>query len=120
MKDKRKNDRFPLTEDLMFAHQLTNPYCYYGSKTINFSMSGLCLSSRYEVESGGTLCLRMIGKHLHFCTSVDALTCKAEVKWCRSVASSQEPEYHIGLHYLGPVPALFLPTLSRSKKLQHF
>jgi hypothetical protein len=116
MKDKRKNDRFPLTEDLMFAHHMTHPYCYYGSKAINHSRRGICLASRYEVKSGDTLCLRIIGKRLHSCTSVDGLTCMAEVKWCRSVASSLEPEYRIGLYYLGQVPALFSPnSCSRNK-----
>lgn len=116
MKDKRKDDRFQLTEDLMFAHQLTHPYCYYGGKTINYSTHGICLTSRYEVESGDTLCLRMIGHHLYSCTSVDGLTCKAEVRWCRSVALSLEPQYHIGLHYLGKVPSLFKPNGSYRKK----
>jgi hypothetical protein len=81
-------------------------------------MFGICLSSRYKVVSGDTLCLRMIGKHLHSCTSVDHLTCMAEVKWCRSVASSQEPEYHTGLHYLGQVPDVFSPNSSCRKKPQ--
>lgn len=116
MKDKRKYDRFKLTEDLMYANQLTHPYCYYGSKTLNYSVGGICLSSRYEVESGDTLCLRMIGGHLHSCTSVDGLTCKAEVKWCRPVSLTPEPEYQIGLHYLGKVPKLFRPNASCRKK----
>lgn len=112
MKDKRKEDRYQRTEELMFAHQLTHPYCYYGGKAINYSAHGICLTSRYEVRSGDTLCLRMLGHHLYSCTSVDGLTCKAEVKWCRSVALAPEPEYHIGLHYFGKVPTLFRPTAS--------
>ena len=64
MKNKRKYNRFELAENVMFAHQLTNPYCYYGSSTINYSMDGICLTSRYEVTFGDNLCLRMIGDHL--------------------------------------------------------
>lgn len=105
-----------MTEDLMFAHQMTHPYCYYGSTSINYSIHGMCLTSRYEVESGDTLCLRMIGNHLQSCSSVGGLTCMAEVKWCRSVTSSDEPEYQIGLTYLGKVPALFKPDTSGRKK----
>jgi hypothetical protein len=45
MKDNRKNDRFPLTEDLMFARQMTHPYCYYGSKATNHSRRGICLAN---------------------------------------------------------------------------
>ena len=81
MNDKRKYNRFELAEDVMFAYQLTNPYCYYGGSTINYSMTGICLASRYEVVSGDSLCLRMIGSQLQSCTSVDGLTCMAEVKW---------------------------------------
>jgi hypothetical protein len=91
MNNKRKHKRFELAEDVMFAHQLTNLYCYYGSSTINYSMDGICLTSRYEVVLGDSLCLRMIGNHLQSCTSVDALTCMAEVKWCQSISRSQEP-----------------------------
>ena len=109
MKNKRKYSRFELAEDVMFAHQLTNPYCYYGGATINYSMDGICLASRYKVVSGDSLCLRMIGGHLQSCTSVDGLTCMAEVKWCQYISRSQEPEYHIGLNYIGQVPALFKP-----------
>jgi hypothetical protein len=111
MKNKRKYNRFELAEDVMFARQLTNPYCYYGGSTINYSMDGICLTSRYEVAFGDNLCLRMIGDHLQSCTSVDGLTCMAEVKWCLSVNSSLEPAYHIGLNYLGQVPDLFKPGL---------
>ena len=109
MKYKRQYERFALAEDVMFAYQLTNPYCYYGSQTINCSMDGICLTSRYEVAFGDSLCLRMIGSHLQSCTSVDGLTCMAEVKWCQSISSSREPAYHIGLNYLGQVPDLFKP-----------
>lgn len=112
MDNKRKDKRIKLTEDLMFAQQATHPYCYYGGQTINYSVHGICLTSRYEVVSGDRLCLRMIGNHLHSCTSVEDLTCMAEVKWCQSVAPSPEPEYHIGLYYLGRVPALFQPKNS--------
>jgi len=110
MNYKRKHNRFLLAEDLMFAHQLTHPYCYYGGTTINYSMQGICIASRYEVASGDTLCLRMIGNYLQFCTSIDDLTCMAEVIWCQPVALSQEPEYQIGLYYLGQVSPLFKPT----------
>ncbi|OEU47687.1 MAG: hypothetical protein BA862_00010 [Desulfobulbaceae bacterium S3730MH12] len=109
MINKRKNGRFELAEDVMFADQLTHPYCYFGGSTINYSMSGICLVSRYEVISGDQLCIRIIGDHLHSCTSVDDLTCMAEVRWCRPICESREPAYHIGLHYLGQVPALFKP-----------
>ena len=109
MNDKRKNDRFQIDEELMFANQLTHPYCYYGAKTVNYSTCGICLSSRYEVNSGDTLCLRMIGTHLRSQSSVDRLTCKAKVRWCRAVSRSKEPEYRIGLNYLGRVPSLFRP-----------
>ncbi len=109
MHNKRQHKRFELAEDVMFADQLTNPYCYYGSSTINYSMDGICLTSRYEVAFGDSLCLRMIGSHLQSCTSVDGLTCMAEVKWCQSISSSREPAYHIGLNYLGQVPDLFKP-----------
>jgi hypothetical protein len=109
MNNKRKYKRFELAGDVMFAHQLTNPYCYYGGSTINYSMSGICLTSRYKAVSGDSLCLRMIGNHLQSCASVDSLTCMAEVKWCQSVSSSQEHAYHIGLNYLGQVPDLFKP-----------
>lgn len=112
MKDKRIEDRYQKIEDLMFAHQMSHPYSYYGGKTINYSKRGICLTSRYEVGAGDTLCLRMLGHHLHSCTSVDSLTCKAEVRWCRSVSLTPEPEYHIGLNYLGKVPTLFKPNAS--------
>jgi hypothetical protein len=111
MKNKRKNKRFELAEDVMFAHQLTNPYCYYGGSTINYSMDGICLTSRYEVEFGDNLCLRMIGDHLQSSTSIDGLTCMAEVKWCQSISRPPEPKYHIGLNYVGQVPDLFRPGL---------
>ena len=107
--DKRKHDRFELAEDVMFADQLAHPYCYFGGSTINYSRSGICLASRYEVTSGDRLCLRIIGNHLQTCTSIDHLTCMAEVKWCRSTSSNREPAYHIGLRYLDQVPALFRP-----------
>ncbi len=110
MINKRKDDRFDVEEDVMFAHHLTHPYCYYGGSTINYSVSGICLSSRYEVVEGDSLCLRMIGDHLQSCTSLGILTCIAEVKWCRPVDLSKEPSYHIGLRYISDqVPTLFKP-----------
>jgi len=111
MGNKRKYTRFELVEDVMFAHRSTNPYCYFGGSTINYSMAGICFASLYEVELGDKLCLKMIGDHLQSCTSVDGLTCMAEVKWCRCVRSSKEPTYHIGLNYFGQVPDLFKPSL---------
>ncbi|MBW2684207.1 MAG: hypothetical protein JRC69_11735 [Deltaproteobacteria bacterium] len=37
MINKRKYGRFELAEDVMFADQLTHPYCYFGGSTINYS-----------------------------------------------------------------------------------
>ena len=109
MKNKRKHDRIQLTEDVMFANQLMHPFCYYGGSIINYSKSGVCLSSRYEVACGDQLCLRMIGNQLQSCTSIDDLTCVAEVKWCQPVNLTREPKYRIGLHYSGHVPVRFKP-----------
>ena len=110
MIDKREYDRFNLDNDIMFANQVSHPYCYYGGATINYSMSGICLISRYEVISGDSLRLRMIGDHLYSCTSLDDLSCMAVVKWCELNPMSREPAYHIGLNYLGDqIPDLFKP-----------
>lgn len=109
MNNKRKHDRIELTEDVMFANQLMHPFCYYGGSIINYSKSGVCVSSRYEVTCGDRLCLRMIGNHLHSFTSIDDLTCEAEVKWCQSISLNREPTYLIGLHYSGHVPVKFKP-----------
>ena len=111
MKNKRQHERIGLAEDVMFAHQLTHPYCYYGGSTINYSVSGICLTSRYKVAFGDNLCLRIIGNHLHSCISVDDLTCVGEVKWCQAISLSREPAYLIGVRYVGEVPALFKPSV---------
>lgn len=110
MTDKRAYDRFKLDKDIMFANHDSHPYCYYGGATINYSMSGICLISRYEVIPGDSLRLRIIGEHLNSSTSLDDLSCMAEVKWCELIPVPREPAYHIGLYYLNDqVPDLFKP-----------
>ena len=108
--ENRKNNRLELTEDIMFARRSLHPFCYYGGATLNYSPTGMCFQSQYEVVPGDNLCLRMIGRHLQSFTTLDELTCMAEVKWCESVGSSDKPTYRIGLHYHGDfVPPLFIP-----------
>lgn len=108
--EKRLDARIKLTEDIMFSKRSAHPFCYYGGTTINFSLAGLCLESRYEVVPGDKLCLRMIGRHLESFTSLDELTCLAEVRWCKSVGTADSPAYRIGLHYHGNlIPPLFKP-----------
>lgn len=107
---KRLDDRVELTEDIMFARRSDHPFCYFGGSTINHSTGGLCFQSRYEVVPGENLCLRMIGRHLQSFSSLDDLTCVAEVRWCKSVGSAESPAYRIGLHYHGNlIPPLFKP-----------
>ncbi len=108
--EKRKEDRSQCTEEIMFSSQSVHPFCYYGGTTINYSFGGMCFQSRYEVVPGDNLCLRMIGKHLQSFTSLDELTCIAEVRWCERIGSADKPTYRIGLHYHGDlVPPLFKP-----------
>jgi hypothetical protein len=110
MTDNRKYKRFELEEEIMFARQLIHPNCYYGGTTINYSMCGICVVSRYEVVPGDNLCLRIIGRHLHSSTSLENLTCMAEVKWCHPVDSAEQPSFLTGLHYLGDkIPSFFKP-----------
>lgn len=108
--DKRKTGRLEFTEDIMFAQRSAHAFLYYGGTTLNCSLTGLCFESRYEVVPGDNLCLRMIGTHLQSFTSLDELTCFAEVIWCEPVGSAESPVYRIGLQYHGNlVPPLFKP-----------
>jgi len=116
MLDKRQHDRFNLDKDIMFANHLNHPFCYYGGSTINYSMSGICLISRYEVLPGDSLHLRLIGDHLYSGTALENLSCMAEVKWCELIPLSDEPAYHIGLFYLDDqIPDLFRPFYRSSE-----
>ncbi len=108
--DKRKQYRVDLNEDIMFARRSRHPFCYYGGTTLNYSLGGLCFQSRYEAVPGDNLCVRMIGRHLQSFTSLEELTCIAEVRWCTPVGSPDKPAYRIGLHYHGNlIPPLFKP-----------
>lgn len=108
--EKRKEDRTDLSEDIMFSRRSVHPFCYYGGSTLNYSDGGLCFQSRYQVIPGDNLCVRMIGRHLQSFTSLDELTCIAEVRWCTPVGSPDHPAYRIGLHYHGNlIPPLFKP-----------
>ena len=108
--EKRSDGRVAHTENIMFARRSEHPFCYFGGTTINYSLGGLCFESRYEVIPGDNLCLRMIGRHLQSFTSLDELTCIAEVRWCKSVGSAESPTFRIGLHYHGNlIPPLFKP-----------
>ena len=108
--EKRKDDRLNLTEDIMFAKRADHPFCYYGARTINYSQRGLCFQSRYEALPGDNLCLRMIGQHLQSFSSLEELTCIAEVRWCTQIGSPDTPAYQIGLHYHGNlIPHIFRP-----------
>ncbi len=106
----RKNDRLEHSEEIMFAQRSVHPFCYYGGTTLNYSLGGLCFQSRYEVNPGDNLCLRMIGRHLQSFTSLDELTCIAEVRWCEPLGSVGSPAYRIGLRYhANLIPPLFKP-----------
>lgn len=108
--EKRKEDRIQCTEEIMFSRRSVHPFSYYGGTTINHSLGGMCLQSRYQVVPGDRLCLRMIGSHLQSFSSLDELTCMAEVKWCKVEGSPEKPVYRIGLHYHGDIiPPLFKP-----------
>jgi hypothetical protein len=108
--EKRKDDRIALGEDIMFARRSVHQFCYYGGTTLNYSLGGLCFQSRYEVNPGDKLCVRMIGRHLQSFATLEELTCTAEVRWCTSAGSPDRPAYRIGLHYNGEViPPLFRP-----------
>jgi hypothetical protein len=108
--DKRKEDRIDISEDIMFARRSEHPFCYYGGSTLNYSPGGLCFQSRYQAIPGDNLCVRMIGRHLQTYSSLEELTCIAEVRWCTPVGSSDNPAYRIGLNYHGSqIPPLFKP-----------
>ncbi len=108
--DKRKDGRVRLAEDIMFAKRSDHPFCYYGATTINYSPGGLCFQSRYQALPGDNLCVRMIGRHLQSFSSLEELTCIAEVRWCSQIGSPDTPAYKIGLHYHGNlIPPLFRP-----------
>jgi hypothetical protein len=108
--ENRKDRRIDIHEDIMFARRSAHPYCYYGATALNYSLSGMCFTSRYQVEPGVKLCLRMIGKHLQTFSSLDELTCIAEVRWCNQTGPPDKPNYHIGLHYMDElIPPLFKP-----------
>lgn len=108
--DNRKDPRIDIHEDIMFSHRVIHPFCYYGGKALNHSPGGICLQSHYGVHPGDSLCLRLIGNHLQAFTSLDELTCIAEVRWCETIGTPERPSYRIGLHYHGDlVPPLFRP-----------
>lgn len=108
--EKRSESRTELAEDIMFARRSVHPFCYYGGSTLNYSFGGMCFQSGYEVVPGDTLCLRMIGRHLQSFTSLEELTCIAEVRWCKQVGTPAKPVYQIGLHYHGNlISPLFTP-----------
>lgn len=108
--DKRKFSRVRYDEDIMFARRSVHPFSYFGGTTINYSLGGMCFQSRYEVVPGDTLCLRMIGGHLQSFSSLDELTCMAEVKWCEPIGSPENPAFRIGLKYNGNlIPPLYIP-----------
>ena len=94
----------------MFSRRSTHAYCYYGGSTLNYSSGGMCFLSRYELVPGDNLCVKMIGRHLQSFSSLDELTCMAEVKWCEPVESNENPAFRIGLCYHGHlVPPNFRP-----------
>lgn len=106
----RLKERFRVDEDIMFARRSVHAYCYFGAKTLDYSEGGMCFMSRYQVEPGDNICLRMIGRHLQSFSSLDDLTCMAEVKWCEPVGTEKEPGYRIGLRYMGDsLSPLFTP-----------
>lgn len=108
--DNRKDNRFDIHEDIMFSRRSVHPYCYYGGTALNYSLGGMCLESRYRAEPGDRLCIRMIGTHLQTFSTLDELTCIAEVRWCKQVGPPDKAQYRIGLHYNGElVPPLFKP-----------
>ena len=108
--DNRTSKRIDIEEEIMFSHRSTHPFCYYGGATLNHSPGGMCLQSKYEAHPGDRLCLRLIGNHLQTFTSLDELTCIAEVRWCETTGTPDQPVYRIGLHYHGNlVPPLFKP-----------
>lgn len=108
--EKRNEHRQELAEDIMFARRTVHPFCYYGGSTLNYSSQGMCMQSSYEVVPGDTLCVRMIGRHLQSFTSLEELTCIAEVRWCTQIGTPEKPAYRIGLHYHGNlISPLFIP-----------
>ncbi|NNF48002.1 MAG: PilZ domain-containing protein [Desulfofustis sp.] len=108
--EKRNEERLDILEDIMFASRSAHPFCYYGGTTLNYSLRGLCVQSRYQAIPGDNLCVRMIGRHLQSFTSLEELTCIAEVRWCTPVGPTDQQTYRIGLHYHGNlIPPLFKP-----------
>jgi len=108
--DNRTDRRVETHDDIMFSQRSVHPFRYYGAVTLNHSADGMCVESRYPVQPGDHLCLRLIGHHLQSFTSLDELTCIAEVKWCETVGTPEKPAFRIGLRYHGGmVPPLFKP-----------
>ena len=76
------------------------------TQTLNHSLNGMCFKSRFVIQPGSSLFIRVINFNPDgsFTDLSEGLrsTSLAEVKWCSEVPGDQASQYVVGVKYFAP------------------
>jgi len=100
--NEREHVRYCHEASVMYSNYSKNPYCYYGAKMCNCSLSGMYLESNYALPPGSIICI----KRAYYLPDTWGFRADEDdqmtVVWCRKLERTDSSCYGVGIRHVDP------------------